>query len=131
MAGLAGDCDWGVAGGGRGCVVYTNVWYTNVWKTGLRGSIGMRGTLRIAGSKVFPGRRWRRCSAVRSWCSPDPGHSLTARRFRCIGRSRDGRTVFVVFTIRERGGRRMIRPISARYMHRKEIERYAEDNSGL
>ena len=62
---------------------------------------------------------------------PDPGHSLTERRFRGIGSSHDGRPVFVVFTIRERDGRRTIRPISARYMHRKEIERYDEDNPGL
>ena len=34
--------------------------------------------------------------------------------------------MFVAFTIRERGGRRLVRPVSARYMHRKEIEGYEE-----
>jgi uncharacterized DUF497 family protein len=47
------------------------------------------------------------------------------------GRTRHGRAVFVVFTIRERGGRRYIRPVSARYMHKSEIESYEKDNPGL
>lgn len=38
----------------------------------------------------------------------------------------DGRHIFVVFTLRDRGADRLIRPISARYMHRKEIEHYEE-----
>lgn len=62
---------------------------------------------------------------------PDYGHSRTERRFRAIGRLGDERAVFVVFTIRERGGFRYIRPISARFMHREEIDRYEKDNSGL
>jgi uncharacterized DUF497 family protein len=62
---------------------------------------------------------------------PDHGHSQTERRFKAIGRLDDGRAVFVVFTIRERGGRRTIRPISARFMHREEIKRYEEENPGL
>lgn len=59
------------------------------------------------------------------------GYFQTERRFRAIGRLGDERAVFVVFTIRERGGRRYIRPISARFMHREEIERYEEENPGL
>jgi uncharacterized DUF497 family protein len=35
-----------------------------------------------------------------------------------------GRFAFVAFTVRRKGGRKYIRPISARYMHRKEIEAY-------
>jgi uncharacterized protein len=58
---------------------------------------------------------------------PDSGHSQTERRFRAIGKT-GGRAVFVVFTIRERGGRRYIRPVSALYMHREEIESYEEEN---
>jgi uncharacterized DUF497 family protein len=61
---------------------------------------------------------------------PDSGHSQTERRFRAIGRT-GGRAVFVVFTIRERGGHRYVRPVSARYMHREEIESYEEENPGL
>jgi hypothetical protein len=39
-----------------------------------------------------------------------------------------GRPLFVVFTIRVRGRQRFIRPISARYMHAKEIESYEAQN---
>jgi len=59
---------------------------------------------------------------------PDHGHSQTEQRFRAIGRTRHERAVFVVFTIRERDGRRYIRPVSARYMHREEIESYEKEN---
>ena len=34
--------------------------------------------------------------------------------------------MFVAFTVRERGGMWFIRPVSARYMHRKEVEAYEE-----
>jgi uncharacterized protein len=45
-----------------------------------------------------------------------------------IGKSEAGRWVFVVFTIRVRAGHRMIRPISARYMHAKEVAAYEKEN---
>jgi uncharacterized DUF497 family protein len=59
---------------------------------------------------------------------PDDDHSGTEKRFRAIGRTKNGRPVFVVFTIRERHGRHYIRPVSARYMHRAEIETYEKEN---
>ena len=55
---------------------------------------------------------------------PDEAHSHAEQRFRAIGRDETGRALFVVFTWRERGTDRFIRPISARYMHKKEIEHY-------
>jgi uncharacterized protein len=55
---------------------------------------------------------------------PDPAHSVSEQRFKAIGRTGSGRHVFVVFAIRSRRGKQLIRPISARYMHRKEIEHY-------
>jgi uncharacterized DUF497 family protein len=55
---------------------------------------------------------------------PDTGHSEAERRFRAIGKTSVGRAVFVVFTQREPGEKMRIRPISARYMHRKEISNY-------
>ncbi len=58
---------------------------------------------------------------------PDPGHSLREERFKAIGRTRAGRYVFVVFTLRPRQGVRVIRPLSARYMHRKEVEHYEKE----
>ena len=55
---------------------------------------------------------------------PDPNHSHAEERFRAIGRTVRGRHVFVVFTLRLRDGDVFIRPISARYMHQKEVEHY-------
>jgi uncharacterized protein len=52
--------------------------------------------------------------------------STEERRFRAVGRTRNGRFVFVVFTFRSRGDRILIRPISARYMHAKEVQRYEQ-----
>ena len=49
-------------------------------------------------------------------------------RFNTIGRSAAGRHLFVVFAIREVGGERLIRPISARYMHGKEVDHYERRN---
>src|SRR5215210_5234243 len=57
---------------------------------------------------------------------PDPAHSRTEERFKAIGTTAEGRHVFVVFTLRGRNGASLIRPISARYMHRKEVEYYEE-----
>jgi uncharacterized protein len=58
------------------------------------------------------------------YVEPDPRHSKDEERFKAIARSAKGRAVFVVFTMREREGSRLIRPISARPMHRKEIRAY-------
>src|SRR5260221_11446430 len=56
----------------------------------------------------------------------DPAHSHIEVRMRAVGLAVSGRYVFVVFTVRERLGQRLIRPVSARYMHRKEVRRYEE-----
>jgi len=58
---------------------------------------------------------------------PDPAHSKDEERSIAIGRSASVRMVFAVFTLRERDGKTLIRPISARYMHRKEIEHYEKE----
>lgn len=55
---------------------------------------------------------------------PDPQHSVREKRLKAIGFTSEGRAVFPVFTMRRRGGRRLVRPISARYMHAKEIKAY-------
>lgn len=61
----------------------------------------------------------------------DVEHSLGEERLKAIGRSSSGRYVFLVFTIRERNGKRFIRPISARPMHRKEVLHYEKEDSGI
>jgi uncharacterized DUF497 family protein len=55
---------------------------------------------------------------------PDTRHSKAEERLKAIGRSAAGRHIFVVFTLRRRGDAVLIRPISARYMHAKEIKHY-------
>jgi hypothetical protein len=55
---------------------------------------------------------------------PDPEHSRIETRFKAIGTTDAGRHVFAVFTLRKRGGATLIRPISARFMHRKEVRHY-------
>ncbi len=59
---------------------------------------------------------------------PDAAHSRDEKRFKAVGKTERGRAVFVVFTLRRRGGVVLIRPISARYMHRKEVELYEKGN---
>ena len=63
--------------------------------------------------------------------SLDVEHSLAEERLRAIGKGRSGRSVFLVFTLRERDGKTYIRPISARYMHRREVESYEKEDPGL
>jgi uncharacterized protein len=62
---------------------------------------------------------------------PDAAHSQRERRLRAIGRTDKGRGVFIVFTLRRGGDELLIRPISARYMHKKEIEAYEKENPDL
>ena len=50
-------------------------------------------------------------------------------RMRAIGKTRTGRYVFLVFMPRTIRGRTLIRPISARYMHKKEIDHYESSSS--
>jgi uncharacterized DUF497 family protein len=53
---------------------------------------------------------------------PDPNTGES--RMRAIGKTADERYVFVVFTLRRIRGQTLLRPISARYMHQKEIDHY-------
>jgi uncharacterized protein len=62
---------------------------------------------------------------------PDEAHSQREKRFRAIGHTDKGRRVFIVFTFRRKGDDVLIRPISARYMHKKEVDAYEEENPNL
>jgi uncharacterized DUF497 family protein len=62
---------------------------------------------------------------------PDPLHSKSEERFKAIGKTDKGRGIFVVFTLRTRRGKTIIRPISARYMHRKEMDHYEKETATL
>ena len=61
----------------------------------------------------------------------DAAHSQRERRFCAIRRTDKRRGVFIVFTLRRKGDELLIRPISARYMHKKEIDAYEKENPDL
>lgn len=53
----------------------------------------------------------------------DPGLET---RMRAIGKDEHGRYVFIVFCLRVKNGVTLLRPISARYMHAKEVRHYEQ-----
>jgi len=55
--------------------------------------------------------------------APDPKHSDAEDRLIAVGRAAAGRPIFVAFN------GRLIRPVTARYMHAKEIEAYEKESS--
>jgi len=61
----------------------------------------------------------------------DIKNSANETRFIAIGRTAEGRFAFVAFTYRTRDSRILLRPISARYMHGKEIRRYEKESSAV
>lgn len=60
--------------------------------------------------------------------APDAQHSRQEQRFLAVGTSA-GRPLFVGFTLRVKNKKRLVRPITARYMHKKEIIGYEEKES--
>ncbi len=59
--------------------------------------------------------------------APDLGHSTIEQRFIVFGRSTNGRAMVGAFVFKEtEDGNRLIRPISVRYMHDKEVKKYEE-----
>jgi len=61
--------------------------------------------------------------------TPDPKNRRSESRFLAIGRTDRGRYTFVVFTPRSYHGGVRLRPISARYMHKREIRKYEQATS--
>jgi uncharacterized DUF497 family protein len=61
--------------------------------------------------------------------APDPKHSVDEDRLIAVGTTSAGRPVFVAFTIRTKNKRRLVRPVTARYMHAKEIAAYDEESA--
>jgi len=61
--------------------------------------------------------------------APDLRHSAAEDRFIAVGRNARGRALFVAFTFRTREGESLVRPVSARYMHKKEVEAYETQGS--
>ena len=61
--------------------------------------------------------------------APGLKHSTAEDKFIAVGRNAQGRALFVAFTFRTREGERLIRPVSARYIHKKEVEAYEAQGS--
>lgn len=57
----------------------------------------------------------------------DPDHSGSERRYKAIIKDENGRGLLIAFTLRQRGEETLIRPISVRHMHRKEIDYYEKE----
>ena len=62
---------------------------------------------------------------------PDTKHSLVEQRLIAMGKTIAGRWVFVSFTLRRSGDDLLLRPVSARFMHAKEVKQYEEKISGI
>ena len=61
--------------------------------------------------------------------APDLKHSADEDRLIAVGRTSTGQPLFVAFTIRTKNRRRLIRPVTARYMHAKEIAAYEKESA--
>ena len=57
----------------------------------------------------------------------DPTHSREEERFIGIGKTNQGRSLFIAFTLRNHSDEVLIRPISACYMHQKEVDHYEKE----
>lgn len=66
------------------------------------------------------------------YVTPDIQHSEKEERYLAVGRSPKGQPMVVVFTFRENNEEeRLIRPISARYMHEQEARKFEEESSKI
>jgi uncharacterized protein len=83
------------------------------WDRGNWPKCGKHGVSRAEIEEIFE-------SVPAVMADPHPGEP----RMRAIGKTHSGRYVFLVFMLRRVVGRTLIRPISARYMHKKEIDHY-------
>jgi len=61
--------------------------------------------------------------------APDIKHSVAEKRYIAIGRNGKGRVMFVAFTLRHYSDGTYMRPVSARYMHKKEVNSYEKKSS--
>ncbi len=62
---------------------------------------------------------------------PDEEHSHDEERLIAIGQTKDKRNILIIFTIRNHNKKQLIRPISARYMHQKEVKYYEEETTNI
>jgi len=58
------------------------------------------------------------------WVFPAAARAVAETRYLGIGRTEGGRYVFIAYTLRLVGDATLIRPISARFMHAKEVKHF-------
>lgn len=61
--------------------------------------------------------------------SRDP--NVSEERYRAVVKTPENRSVFVVYTHRERNAEIYLRPVSARYMHENEVTEYDQIEKAL
>jgi hypothetical protein len=61
----------------------------------------------------------------------DEKHSDTEERLIAVGKAQGERPILVVFAMRKKNKKQLIRPISTRYMHRKETEYYEKETTDI
>ena len=92
--------------------------------------------MRVAGIE-WDGGNWPKCGkhgvdredvehALRHMTFRIPDPNPDEVRYRTASRTRGGRPVFIVYTHRQRDGKTWLRPVSARYMHGKEVSQYEQ-----
>ncbi len=89
--------------------------------------MGQRQPLEVSETRRFDRRSGARSRSRGTLIVPDLKNMRVEPRFLAIGRTEEGRYAFVVFTPRQTRGEILMRPISARYMHRKEIKKYEQE----
>ena len=60
------------------------------------------------------------------YVAPDIKHSSHEERFLAIREGPKNKLIVVAFTFRIQGAQTLIRPISARFMNKKEVQKYEE-----
>ena len=61
------------------------------------------------------------------YVAPDIKHSTIEERFLAIGKGSENKLIVVAFTFRNQSGKKLIRPISARFMNKKEVQKYEKE----
>jgi len=87
------------------------------WDTGNWPKCGKHGLTRSEIEEALSGG----CSVY-----PDVKHSEAEERFLAIGQASTGRWIFAAFCWRGDDENRLLRPISARPMHDREVQHYVE-----
>jgi len=62
---------------------------------------------------------------------PDIMHAKLEDRFIAIGKMENGRVAFVGFTYRQRRRSLLIGPVTARYMHDREVRKYDQTDTKI